>query len=91
MKNQFELNFSECTSIGEIYGVIKNEMDLPEWFGNNLSAFWDCLTGMIEVPATIIIHKGAKDEELLSYIDQLIAVAHRAENEENLDITVIEK
>ena len=88
---QFTLDFSECRSIGEIYAVIKKEMELPEWFGSNLSAFWDGLTGMIEVPAVIVFYKRAKNKELLSYIDKLISIAHRAENEDCLGITVIEK
>ena len=48
---QFVLDFSKCSSVGEVYAVIKKEMELPAWFGNNLSAFWDGLTGLIEVPA----------------------------------------
>lgn len=88
---QFTLDFSECRSIGEIYAVIKKEMKLPEWFGSNLSAFWDGLTGMIEVPAVIVFYKHAKNKELLSYIDKLISIAHRAEGEDYLEITVVEK
>lgn len=88
---QFTLDFSECRSIGEIYSVIKKEMELPEWFGSNLSAFWDGLTGMIEVPAVIVFYKRAKNKELLSYIDKLISIAHRAEGEDYLEITVVEK
>jgi len=91
MSKQFDLHFSQCTSVEDIYGVIRQEMDLPDWFGNNLSAFWDGLTGMIEVPATIIFHKNAKNKDLLAYIEQLIAIARRAENEEGLELTIIEK
>lgn len=88
---QFVLDFSKCTSVGEIYSVIKKEMELPEWFGNNLSAFWDGLTGIIEVPAVIIFYKHTKNKALLDYIEKLIAIAHRAEKEDYLGITVLEK
>lgn len=88
---QFTLDFSECQSVGEIYAVIRKEMDLPEWFGNNLSAFWDGLTGMIEVPAIIVFYKHTKDKELRDYIEKLVSIAHRAEKEDYLGITVIEK
>lgn len=89
MEKQFDLDFSECASIGDIYAVIIKELELPHWFGNNLSAFWDSLTGMIEVPATIIFHKSPRNKDLLPYIDRLIAIAQRAENEEHLGITIV--
>ena len=88
---KFVLDFSHCHSIGEIYEVIQKELNLPEWFGNNLSAFWDALTGMISVPAVIVFHKQTLNAELRSYLDKVIAVAHRAEQEEYLGITVIER
>lgn len=88
---QFVLDFSKCTSIGEIYAVIKRELELPEWFGDNLSAFWDGLTGMIEVPAVIVFYKHTQNKNLLDYIEKLIAIAHRAEAEDSLGIVVIEK
>ena len=69
----------------------KKETELPEWFGKNLSVFWDGLTGMIEVPSIIVFYKRAKDKELLSYIEKLISIAHRAENEDYLEIAVVEK
>lgn len=88
---RFVLDFSKCSSIGEIYAIIKKEMELPAWFGNNLSAFWDGLTGMIEVPAVIVFYKRARNTELLDYVEKLITIARRAEKEEHLGITVIEK
>lgn len=88
---QFVLDFSNCTTLGEIYAVIQQELELPEWFGNNLSAFWDALTGMISVPAVLVFYKRTPNAELQSYLDKIIAVARRAEQEEYLGITVIEK
>lgn len=88
---QFELDFSQCRYSGEIYAIIQKEMELPEWFGNNLSAFWDALTGMIEVPAVIVFHRQTKNQELVPLVEKLIAIAHRAAKEEFLGITVIEK
>ena len=29
------LDFSECSYIGEVYAVIKKELELPEWCGEN--------------------------------------------------------
>ena len=88
---QFELNFSNCSTLGEVYDVIKNELDLPEWFGGNMSAFWDALTGIIEVPAVIVFYKQVRNKDLSPYIEKLIEIAHRAESEGYLELAVIEK
>ena len=40
------LDFSECSYIGEVYAIIKKELELPEWCGENLDALWDILTGL---------------------------------------------
>ena len=67
------------------------ELDLPEWFGGNMSAFWDALTGIIEVPAVIIFHKQVRNKDLSPFVEKLIEIAHRAEREEYLELAVIEK
>ena len=88
---EFELDFSNCSTLGEIYDVIKSELELPDWFGGNMSAFWDALTGIIQVPAVIVFHKQVQNEDLLPFIEKLIEIAHRAEREAYLELTIIEK
>ena len=90
-KVKYELDFSECTTLGEIYAVIRGTLDLPEEFGENLSALWDVITGMIPVPAEISVIKYAKNSELVSYIERIIAIMHRAEKEEHLELRVVVK
>lgn len=43
-----EFNWAE-----EFYSLIKRKLLLPNWFGNNLDALLDMLTGFIETPITI--------------------------------------
>ncbi|MCO5234420.1 MAG: barstar family protein [Chitinophagales bacterium] len=38
------INFNEVNNIDEFYLKIKNELSLPEYFGNNLDALYDVLT-----------------------------------------------
>ena len=90
-KVKYELDFSECTTLGEIYVVIREALDLTDEFGENLSAVWDAITGMIPVPAEISIIKCAKNPELISYIEKIIVILHRAEKEEHLGIRVVVK
>lgn len=39
------LDFSHCRYAGEIHCVLKSELGLPEYYGENWSALWDCLHG----------------------------------------------
>lgn len=90
-KVKYELDFSECTTLGEIYAVIREALVLTDEFGENLSAVWDAITGMIPVPVEISIIKCAKNPELISYIEKIIVILHRAEKEEHLGIRVVVK
>jgi len=56
-----------------------------------MSAFWDALTGIIEVPAVIVFYKQVRNKDLSPYIEKLIEIAHRAESEGYLELAVIEK
>ena len=77
---KFELDFSECTTWGEIYAVIRNKLELPDWCGENLDALWDALTGMMYTPAEITVSKNIANEGLASVVEQILAVMHEAEN-----------
>lgn len=48
--NRNEFNWAE-----DYYKIIKQKMELPDWFGNNADALWDMLTGFIETPCEIIL------------------------------------
>lgn len=87
---QFTLDFSECRSIGEIYSVIKKEMELPEWFGANLDALWDSLVGIMYTPAQITVNKAVKNKELIEDVEEIISVMREAE-EKYHEITVVIK
>ena len=75
----FELDFSGCTSLGEIYEQIKSSLELPQDCGRNLNALWDAVTGMMYTPAKIIINKNAKNKVLQDSIQQIISVLQEAE------------
>ncbi|WP_458119318.1 barstar family protein [Paenibacillus sp. Z6-24] len=44
------LNGEEFSTIQELHEQLKEKLELPEFYGGNLDALWDCLTGMIELP-----------------------------------------
>ena len=82
------LDFSECRYLGEIYEVIKNELELPAWFGANLDALWDSVTGIMYTPAEVIISRTVDRSELLPDVDEIIALFQEAE-EKYHEISVI--
>ena len=47
------IDFSKCRYANEIHAEIKNALNFPEHYGENLDALWDCLTGGIELSVCI--------------------------------------
>ena len=82
------LDFSECQYLGEIYEIIKNELELPEWFGANLDALWDAVTGIMYTPAEIRICKTVARSNLLPEVEEIIALLQEAE-EKYHEISVV--
>ena len=85
---RFVLNFSECRYLGEIYAEIKNELELPQWCGENPDALWDAVTGMMYTPAEITVCPEVRRKELQEEVKEIIAVFQEAEQEYH-EISVI--
>ena len=49
------LDFSDCETLGEVHEQIRKELELPRWYGQNLDALWDSLTGIMAIPADVTI------------------------------------
>ncbi|NLO46519.1 MAG: barnase inhibitor [Clostridiales bacterium] len=80
------LDFSECEYLGELHQVLMQALELPEWYGQNLSALWDVVTGYMYVPADITIiykPKTKKSEALSSEIKKIVEVFQDAKQEFN--------
>ena len=50
-----KIDFSECKYPMDLHKKISEGLELPEWYGNNLDALWDMLTGFIETPISISV------------------------------------
>lgn len=58
------LDFSEIKSLWELHEYFKSVFDLPEYYGRNMDALWDCLRCSFEEDTTIILknlHSMPKD------------------------------
>lgn len=54
MKN-IVIDFSKCKYPMDLHNELSEKLGLPEWYGNNLDALWDMLTGFIETPIEIMV------------------------------------
>lgn len=85
------IDFAGCNYIKDMYGVIKRQLELPDYVGGNLDALWDALTGLLETPADITIRRGITNDELIDALDEIIEVFYDAENEcEGITVNVVD-
>ncbi len=87
------LDFSDCQYLGEVHKIIQEKLELPEWYGENLDALWDALTGIMYVPANItIIYKPKKkiSTELSDEVYKVIEVFEEAVEEYNEFLLTVE-
>ena len=75
----FDVNFSECRYVGELYLELKRKLELPDWCGENLDALWDALTGIMYTPAAITITKTTAWQEIQEHANAIVAVMKEAE------------
>lgn len=55
-------------SEGDFHDAIAREFSLPIWYGRNLDALWDVLTGIVERPINLVwINSEISRERLLRY------------------------
>lgn len=46
-------DFEQINTYDDFYRLAALELNLPDYFGNNLDALWDSLTGYVELPIDI--------------------------------------
>ena len=74
----YELDFSKCVTVGDLYQEIRSKLELPEKFGRNLNALWDAVTGMMYTPAQITVIRKVKSAELAEDVCRIISVLFEA-------------
>ena len=45
-ENPIVLDFTGCRHLGEVHLILKTKFGLPEYYGENWDALWDCLDGL---------------------------------------------
>ncbi|MEC1403663.1 barstar family protein [Bacillus subtilis] len=69
-------------NIEVLHDVLKDKLDFPNYYGRNLDALWDCLTGWVDLPLTLVlIHFEFSNTFLGSYADDVLEVLQEAQEE----------
>lgn len=45
-----EINLSAISSPQELHAVLAKHLHFPDWYGANWDAFWDAITGLVDMP-----------------------------------------
>ena len=79
-----ELDFTKSKYVSEIHNVLKDGFVFPDYYGNNLSALWDCLRNydfdnniMISIIGTSKV-----PDELREYMGKILNIFSRVHQEE---------
>lgn len=73
----------------EVHKAIQEGLCLPTWYGNNVDALWDMVTGYIETPITICIFPPTSSNKgVLNEVKKCIVVFRRA-IEQGYDIKLL--
>ncbi|WP_424163299.1 barstar family protein [Bacillus amyloliquefaciens] len=72
----------DVTSIEDLHRILKDKLDFPDYYGENLNALWDCLTGWIEFPLTLVWKNfEISQKELGSDADDVLRILKKAQEE----------
>lgn len=73
------IDFTDIGDYEDFYAQLKSKLDLPEYFGDNLDALWDSLTGYIELPLHLEFVNMSVDQ--LENFEDLLTTLEDAEEE----------
>lgn len=84
---QVLIDGAEIKDKGMLHAFLKKELELPEWYGNNLDALADCMTEPDFEAEISLIHMEEMTENLGKYADRFVRVLGYV-TEENERVTV---
>ncbi|MEC1490583.1 barstar family protein [Bacillus subtilis] len=69
-------------NIEVLHDVLKDKLDFSNYYGRNLDALWDCLTGWVDLPLTLVLINFEFSKKFLgSYADDVLEVLLEAQEE----------
>jgi ribonuclease inhibitor len=83
------LEGSELTDIAAVYDALERQLGLPSWFGRNLDALRDALTGLVEGPVEIVWRDADRSRAAMGEDFERIAAVLRQAAAERPDLAVV--
>ena len=77
--NTVYIDFSDLGDYEDFYTQLKEKLTLPEFFGDNLDALYDSITGFVELPLHIEFVNMSVDQ--LEIFEDLLTTLEDAEDE----------
>ncbi|QHZ46558.1 barstar family protein [Bacillus sp. NSP9.1] len=81
-KEKITLDVSNIQDSNELHNTLKENFEFPDFYGMNWDAFWDAITGLVELPKTIIFEGWDNIEEKLPTDSQTLVNIFKEFNEE---------
>lgn len=77
--NTVYIDFTDIGDYEEFYSLLKEKLALPEYFGDNLDALYDSITGFVELPLHLEFVNMSVDQ--LETFEDLLTTLEDAEEE----------
>ncbi|WP_310357580.1 barstar family protein [Pseudomonas brassicacearum] len=78
-----EIDLSGVMSSDELHSTLSDALGFPGWYGHNWDAFWDAITGLVEMPVQLKIYgwealstRLPKDTELMQKCLEELRLEH---------------
>jgi ribonuclease inhibitor len=88
MNHIIELKQSEGDRYENVHEWLKQALALPDWYGGNLDALWDCVTGHLDRPISITWVADSDSKEL--YMSVIEVFRDAAEEYDDITFTYVE-
>lgn len=71
-QDELILDVTAVQNSTELHCLLQKNLELPDFYGMNWDAFWDAITGLIELPETLIFEGWNNVEERLPKDSQIL-------------------
>ncbi len=89
-----KIDLSQCDTIMDIHRTLQETLGFPSFYGKNLDALWDCLTGFMDSPADItFVNLGAVHACPQDYLEKILetfAEAATFYDDDSIHVTFLE-